>query len=398
MFNSDDFGNIDIEGFGNTINPDVLLLQEVRSADLLDDIKSEMDRSGHHSVISSFDRGEGTREVAIISRFPLTDVVEYDPTPEGAGDGMSFAEQPLDHINVPGISDVNVGRGFLVARIPALEVIVVNTHLKSSQKKSGRADRKNAQKRELVAAAMATVVADLIEDYPDHTVIVGGDFNVGIHDVRKNGTDLTTDNTRGSGDRYDETHAIFGNGLIAGLRMMERCAGMGGTYVGDDNDPDFPQAGAIDVFYVDGAHPGEFSRGERATDSFGSDHLAVSIEMGSGVIPPPPLSTDVRITRILPNPDGRDRGNETITIRNFDSDGVSIVGWRFVDRGGNEFQISFSSLLEAGQELTLRMENFEMPLNNSGDEIYLFDRSGTIRDHVSYPGSQVEEGEVIEFD
>ena len=43
------------------------------------------------------------------------------------------------------------------------------------------------------------------------------------------------------------------------------------------------------------------------------------------------------------------------------------------------------------------MTTFTMPLNNSGDEVFLIDPQGNIKHKVRYEASQVQPGAVITF-
>lgn len=395
------FNALELEDYEEEIGPDILLLQEVSSRELLNRLKRELDREDNHAAISSFAPGDGDLEVAILSRFPLANVIEYDRSPDNQGSGLE--EQQLNRVPLAGIADTGVGRGFLAARVPDLKLFVVVTHLKSSRGRSGRTDHANAQKREFVAAAMAQAVHDLSEDFPDHTFLVAGDFNVGEKDAAKNGRDLLEDAFDGpdGDDGYDETHALLADGLVDGLKMRSLSKDLGETFVGDDDVPDFPGTGPIDCLYVSGPLAVRFQDAKRADTSFGSDHRSVyavlkvtgegSMEDGNGTV----VTAALRIARLLPNPRGEDRGNESVTIANGGSSEVSLDGWQLRDKAGHRFLLS--GTVSAGGERTFVMDEFEMPLNNNGDEVKLLDAEGIVRDRVSYSGDQVQSGTEIRF-
>lgn len=243
--------DLDLDGFLEEADFDILIVNEIKTKADLDELKSEMNKEDFFSAMSSFDPGNNGLEVAIISRYPLTDIVEFDRSVDNSG---GIEERKLERVAVEGIANTGVGRGFLVAQIPQLNLFVIATHLKSSRGRSGESDFSNAQKRELVAAAISEEVLRLREENPDYSVIVGGDINVGVSDRIKNGVILEEDRS----DGYDDTHAILELGLINGLTMRSLAKNVNSTFVGDDNIPDFPGTGAIDVLYVVGSVADEF--------------------------------------------------------------------------------------------------------------------------------------------
>jgi exonuclease III len=379
--------DLNLDGFAAEIDADILVLNEIKTLADLQAIQAALDREEDFSAISSFETGSGNLEVGLISRFPITDVVEFDRSPEN--NQVSPQQRRLERVNLPGIADVGVGRGFLVAHIPSQNVVVIVTHLKSSQGRTGSDDLANAQKRELVAAAIADHVNELIEAFPLATLFVLGDFNVGVTDVNKNGTDLRSDATSGDGDKYDDTHALLKDGLVDELRMIPLAQGLDGTFVGDDNEPDFPGAGAIDVIYVIGPGASWFQAASRATDRFGSDHLAVFTSTAAS--PPAGGTPSIAIRKVLPNPSGPDAGHETITVENL-GDAIAITGWMFRDAANNTFVIPAGTTLGPGETVISLREN-TMPLNNKGDTITLLNEQGRqIGPAFSYTQSDVQPG------
>ncbi|WP_165700740.1 endonuclease/exonuclease/phosphatase family protein [Alienimonas californiensis] len=186
-------------------------------------------------VVSDFNPNDDTQysslEVAILSRYPLTNAVEFDRGTDGDSRSGCLTERKQKRVNLDGIADVGVGRGFLAADGPALGRIVAVTHLKSSSDRSGDVDCDNTLKRELVAAAMAWHVAAWLDENPGLTAVVGGNLNV--------------DETNG----YDDTHALLARGLVDGLRLRSLTRELGNT--SDDTPGDrafpYPRVGAIDV-------------------------------------------------------------------------------------------------------------------------------------------------------
>jgi len=262
----------------NAQQPDVLLLQEVTSVAVVAAIREAMGLAGYHLAVSDFVQGDDAShaalEVAILSRFPLTEVREFDPFPDQTDDPAEPEERALVPPALPGLDVAHTSRGFLVARIGALDLSVAVTHLKSSRGDTGTGDAGNAEKRETTAAALARWVADELQARPGTTVLVGGDFNVGERDTTRNGVDLQVDcfegATCGALDRFDETHALLGGGLVRGLAMTSLSREIDRTYANWDYG-----TGPIDVLYVAGDGAGRFAAAVRGERAYGSDHFPV---------------------------------------------------------------------------------------------------------------------------
>jgi endonuclease/exonuclease/phosphatase family metal-dependent hydrolase len=263
----------DLNRFGSTINPDILILQEVSSKAVVEKIKNEMGLEDYWVEISDFlqprAREDDPFEVAFISKYPLNKVAEYDTTMDNGSEATNENElYPLRHL---GIKDKRPGRGFLWGRIDSLKLTVIGLHLKSSRGKIGHPDKDNAAKREIVASSAAMVVNSYYRSLKGYAHLVAGDFNIGHSDGKKNGTDLTEDcykNCSGK-DGYDETHAFFGAGLIDGLKMTNLTGG-----IKDATFPRYPGS-PIDNIYVVGGQSNSFSAAQKSNDTFGSDHLPV---------------------------------------------------------------------------------------------------------------------------
>ncbi len=268
------------------LRPDVLLLQELNSKPIVEKILSQagQDPSEWHVVCTEFSPGEGTGwgdlEVAVASRWPVADALEYDEDLDQNAGGLAEVQlRPPAHLNLARVAS---GRGFLRARIADAGLIVYVTHLKSSRGDSGAADVTNAQKRELVAASMADAVLADLRYFPNDTVVLGGDLNVGCADKTKNGRDLADDCISGDcegKDRYDETHALLSEGLVGGLRMRNLFS-YAQRYE-QTTYPSFPGT-PIDNLYVAGARENWFRGAEiviqsdsSAGKTFGSDHRPV---------------------------------------------------------------------------------------------------------------------------
>lgn len=263
----------DFQDAGAALKPGVLILQEVCSYEVVEAIRAEMGLDGYFIACTDFapDRDKfNSLEVAIVSRYPFGEIVEYDANPDGRVEGSAI-ERPLPSTESIGIANENVGRGYLWATIPELKFTVVAVHLKSSRGDAGRKDAENAAKRERVIGAVALGVLADQSERPDYTCIVAGDFNVGHSDTKKCGHDLVIDgfDPQSGRDLYDETHAILKDGIVRGLKMRNLAAD-----IYESTYPSFPGT-PIDNIYVIGPGESRFSGARRANQQFGSDHLAV---------------------------------------------------------------------------------------------------------------------------
>src|SRR5262249_42015406 len=147
--------------------------------------------------------------------------------------------------------------------------------------------------------------------------------------------------------------------------------------------------GSVKVFDGKVAVEGSLTAKTRA-----SDHVPVFADFVFGS-EDPPLAGALKIFSALPDPVGPDSGNEEVTLRNGTGASVALMGWKLRDRALNEVPLTGS--IPSGQNLTIRLPDSKMPLNNSGDSIALVDPSGNIRHQVSYTGAQVSPGAVITF-
>jgi endonuclease/exonuclease/phosphatase family metal-dependent hydrolase len=260
----------DFEAFAQEVKPDILLLQEVNSHAVVERIRDLMGLDGYHVYCSNFETNDAPShsafEVAVISRIPAFQAIEFDPTPDNSGDEVDLEESPMPKLTKLGLEDVPTSRGFLWVHFPQLRMTVMNVHLKSSGGSSGGSDRNNAAKRELVAAAVADSVNEDLGFFPNHTHVVLGDFNVGHSDESKNGLDVADD----TNDGYDDTHALLHAGIVNGLKMRNLIG-----HITTPTYPDFPGT-PIDNIYVVGSHATGMENGTVVEKTFGSDHRPVA--------------------------------------------------------------------------------------------------------------------------
>ena len=117
--------DLDLDGFGSEVDADILVLNEVKTIEQVQEICLAMNRDDDFVAISNFRNGDADLEVGTVSRYPLSDVVEFDPFPD-AGQ-VEPQEIKLERVDLEGIHDVNTSRGFLMAKVPALNSFIIAT-------------------------------------------------------------------------------------------------------------------------------------------------------------------------------------------------------------------------------------------------------------------------------
>jgi endonuclease YncB( thermonuclease family) len=103
----------------------------------------------------------------------------------------------------------------------------------------------------------------------------------------------------------------------------------------------------------------------------------------------------VAIIALLPDPKGKDEGNEAVEIGNSTAQPVDLAGWRLRDRAGNEYRLAGTAAAKG--RLRVVMATPSMPLNNDGDTVLLIDPAGVVRCRVEYTAEQVRAGVWVEF-
>lgn len=95
----------------------------------------------------------------------------------------------------------------------------------------------------------------------------------------------------------------------------------------------------------------------------------------------------VVIESLLPDPAGPDTQNEQVSLRNKGTVPVSLAGWFLQDASGRVWSLTSIGTVAPQASATIKRNGMPMSLNNSGDEISLFDSSATLRDSFRYSGS-----------
>ena len=107
----------DLKNMAQTIKPDILCLQEITSLAVAKKIKDAMELSGYHVACSDFvqsDRANRSAfEVAIISKHALTQLIEYDPSPDNRD-----SENDPDEITLPPLLRLGIQEREHQSRLP----------------------------------------------------------------------------------------------------------------------------------------------------------------------------------------------------------------------------------------------------------------------------------------
>lgn len=110
---------------------------------------------------------------------------------------------------------------------------------------------------------------------------------------------------------------------------------------------------------------------------------------------------DIYIAAAMANPEGRDAGNEWVSLINLGSDTIDVSNWVLKDNHGD---VKLTQQSVNGQSMTLLpgmacvvTDLGGIRLSNKKDVISLFDQDGARIDRVDYQAHMVREGEPILF-
>jgi hypothetical protein len=128
-----------------------------------------------------------------------------------------------------------------------------------------------------------------------------------------------------------------------------------------------------------------------------SDHLPVLAKFNfpAGKDGEPQPAGGLRIVGLLPNPVGDDAGREEVHLKNNGAAAIDLQGWRLIDKGANTFHPS--GTIQPGATLKIVLPAGQLPLNNTGDTVKLFDPNGNEVHVVIYTKAQAGEGMVVAF-
>ncbi|NEI19779.1 hypothetical protein GUK30_10175 [Rhizobium leguminosarum] len=316
----------DYKAMADNLQPDVIVLIELTGRP---DIKAIAEAIGWPTYYAAVSDGQlqgdeihMSLEVGVLSKIPITSVIEYDPKPEAhtnlvftnsAPDGDSsipVKELPLKGIEKMGVATTD--RGTLRVDL-ANGLTLFPVHLKSNSndacfaasdaisglKKLGlppvpalqsvidngsdvkaKADKDNAFKRERVIAATKTVADQAVTDA--RTVLIAGDWNTSF-EPGKFGQSLDDCQLAAfscskspfpasacAGDGFDDTFAIMTVPLSGTQKWMMLTKDLGRTF----KDTEFADK-AIDHMTVPVAQAASFTAPKVAPDTYGSDHFPI---------------------------------------------------------------------------------------------------------------------------
>jgi hypothetical protein len=110
-----------------------------------------------------------------------------------------------------------------------------------------------------------------------------------------------------------------------------------------------------------------------------------------------PPAGNVKIIRLLPDPEGDERENEEATIRNFSTEPVNLQGWKLRDKKDRTWSLDQLGMLapagQPGDQKAIKRGRQDMGMNNGGDIIELVDSTGRTVHKVAY--AQVKEREAV---
>ncbi len=97
----------------------------------------------------------------------------------------------------------------------------------------------------------------------------------------------------------------------------------------------------------------------------------------------PVVATRIVVNELMPNPIGRDRGNETTELYNYGDESVDIGGWVIRNEDGDAHEIPAGMMIDAhGYYLTK-----EIQLDNSGGQVLLYRDGEEIDRSIAYTDS-----------
>ncbi|MGO7861664.1 hypothetical protein ACC676_08635 [Rhizobium ruizarguesonis] len=317
----------------DTLSPDVIVMIELTGRADLKAIADAIGWSTYYATVSDGqvqgDEIHASLEVGVLSKIPISSVIEFDPKPEGHthqvftntepdGDGsIPVKEMPLKGIDMMGLAATD--RGTLRVDL-ANGLTLFPVHLKSNSndacfdaddaikglKKLGlppvpalqsildngsdvkaKADKDNAFKRERVIAATKTVADEAVTD--GRTVLIAGDWNTSF-EPGKFGQSFDDCQlaafscTRApfpvsacAGDGFDDTFAILTLPLSGSEKWTMLTKDLGRTF----RDTEFTDK-AIDHMTAPVGQAASFAAPKVVPDTFGSDHFPISTVWTAG--------------------------------------------------------------------------------------------------------------------
>lgn len=141
--------------------------------------------------------------------------------------------------------------------------------------------------------------------------------------------------------------------------------------------------------------PGESQSSEETGEDKNDDAQQQEEEETDDADENQPNPAEIRLSEIMPSPEGSDSTGEWIELENLSEYQANLDGWSLDDAEGGSSAYTFpeGTSVPAGDFLLLPRTETKLALNNGGDTVRLFDADGILQDQTSYDGSN--EGEAL---
>ncbi|MBI5754727.1 lamin tail domain-containing protein [Candidatus Peregrinibacteria bacterium] len=103
------------------------------------------------------------------------------------------------------------------------------------------------------------------------------------------------------------------------------------------------------------------------------------------------LSKNIFFSEIFPNPKGSDASDEWIELENTGESDVNLGNWKIEEKGGKTHALSHELVVPAYGWLTLYRTESGVSLNNSSEELSLFNFESTLIDSIEYEKAPEEQ-------
>ncbi len=271
------------------LNPDILLLQEVKSPQVVNAIKTAMglelfshsatnfNNKGQNSLFSC-KRDRTSFDIGIISRYSISEHYEFTfkaDNPSGIPEKIITTDSLISNSE----EFINPTKGYLWVRIAVIKVIFFAVHLTHSfGDKNCNDRRRSAYQREVIASSVMREIDRNKISFPGYRIVVAGDFNIGVNDEKMNGSVIEIDDCSDceKTDCVDETHAILHGNIFKTTKMTNLAEDLNQP---TQRDPKYWYMGPIDNIYVLEETRDSFTPARRVKTRYGSDHWPVYANM-----------------------------------------------------------------------------------------------------------------------
>lgn len=359
-------------------DPDIVNLVEVENIDALTLLNERfLPGRGYRPYLEKGRDSYTGQDVGLLTRIdPLGGGIRRDDRKgASAGTSKSVSKNYIARFDVGGTKFALIGLHFLA--------------------QPNREDRR--PEREAQADAIRKVALD--EEAAGFQVVIAGDFN----------------DYDGAADSVDHVGSVPITHVLAALRGMDPATAADDlvnaskfapqperyTAFWDQNDDGKIQADreytSIDHILLSPALAAKV-RGARFVHQHDprevSDHfpVVVYLEFG-GAATQPGAAAELRISALLPNPEGDERDGESVTITNGGAAAVDLNGWTVRDAAGKTWKLDAGGVLAAGESKTVLRARQTMGLNNGGDTIDLVNPTGVVQQTVMY--GPTPEGQIV---